>query len=229
MRKLIFFIVFIALVSCKPFSKKEENVLETSKDLLEGMILQRQNEIKDLMNRMDWNIVDEGNKDRRIYDEMNEQLLLISDCDLSKSKNELNKEFEGVIKNQKLLPEWLGITVPYYEKLDSVLIMEWKINLKENVVNYYASMVGSSCLRFSIIKPFIECQSSEVVQGQEYKASFFLGELLHGRFVGKGLENNKLNFLPDSIIGKKSWEGKAIHGRDTFDIFIPYEVVFCPK
>jgi hypothetical protein len=228
MRKLIFFTVFITLVSCKPFSKKEEHVLETSKDLLEGMILQRQNEIKDLMNRMDWNIVDEGNKDRRIYDEMNEQLLFISDCDLSKSKNELKKEFEVVIENQKLLPEWLEVTVPYYEKLDSVLIMEWKMNFKENIVNYYASMVGSSCLRFSTIKPFIECQTSEVVQGQAYKASFFLGELLYGKFVGKGLKNNELNFLPDSAFGKKIWEGKAIHGRDTFDIYIPYEVVSCP-
>lgn len=227
MRKLIFFTVFIAMVSCKPFSNKEENVLETSKDLLEGIILQRKNEIEGIKNRMDWWIFEDGDTDRWVYDEMNKQLLFISDCDLSMSKNELKKEFEVVIKNQKLLPESLGIKIPYYEKLDSVLIMEWKINLKENVVYYYASKLGAISPN-TMIKPFIECKTSEVVQGQAYKSSFFLGELLHGKFVGKGLKNNELNFLPDSAFGKKIWEGKAIHGRDTFDIYIPYEVVDCP-
>jgi hypothetical protein len=227
MRKLIFFIVFIALVSCKPFSKKEENVLETSKDLLEGMILKRQNVIEGVMNRMDWWIFEDGDKDRWVYNEMNKQLLSISDCDLSKSENKLRKEIEGANENYEFFPEWFGITVPYYEKLDSVLIMEWKINLKENVVYYYASKLGAISPN-TMIKPFIECKTSEVVQGQAYKSSFFLGELLHGKFVGKGLKNNELNFLPDSAFGKKIWEGKAIHGRDTFDIYIPYEVVDCP-
>ena len=227
MRKLIeLLVVLLLLSSCQPFSNKEKTILLDSKVLISNVISQRLNEANEAISRMDRIIYEEGNKDRRLYTELNDKLRILSSYDLTDQKN--RTIIRDIVPDAALIPEFPQVMFNCYEPLDSVLKQSWAVSLKENVVYNYTFRVGASCcFCFNIIKPFVECESSEIQQGQPYKATFYLGELLRSKIEGPGVINNEIKYQPEPIEGKHLWKGKAIYFRDTIDVEIPYEIVSC--
>lgn len=224
------------LISCNDFSASEDRILEETRKAIHSMVTLRDQQNERIIPLIDIEIKKDGNRDTAVFIHLEKVLRRTDEIREFYIKKDSLISKEYLLDNKYYKSKIPSIESPkkFMPFKDSTIINSWASMVKDILVNDHAALVGSSsCGGYGLFSVVVKPFKNVVIQGNPYKASFYLGNISYPIFYGNNVSINKderyaeVIFQPSLTDKHGIWKGYLNNRGDSSLIEIPYTIIDC--